>query len=120
MLAQVKPNARLLAQAMKFALLILLGGINQVARAQVPGEVIHIDPSGPSHPFPHYWEQMFGSGRAILSFEQAIATTFKCSKPRPESNTFASTRFFMSEIGLYNEDNAGAPVLQLLLRGPNL
>ena len=30
-------------------------------------EILSIDPRGPSHPFPHFWEQMFGSGRAILS-----------------------------------------------------
>ena len=30
-------------------------------------ETIEVDPSAPSHPFPHFWEQMFGSGRAILS-----------------------------------------------------
>lgn len=34
---------------------------------QAAGEIISIDATAPSHPFPHYWEQMFGSGRAILT-----------------------------------------------------
>ena len=27
-------------------------------------EVLVIDGSAPAHPFPHFWEHMFGSGRA--------------------------------------------------------
>ncbi len=34
-------------------------------------ETIEVDPSAPSHPFPHYWEKMFGSGRAILSLRDS-------------------------------------------------
>ena len=29
-----------------------------------------IDGSAPAHAFPHFWEQMFGSGRAILSLRE--------------------------------------------------
>jgi xylan 1,4-beta-xylosidase len=31
---------------------------------------IEIDLNGPAKPFPHFWEKMFGSGRAILSLRQ--------------------------------------------------
>ena len=110
MLAQVKPNARLLAQAAKFALLILLGGINQVARAQVPGEVIHIDPTGPSHPFPHYWERMFGSGRAILSLRASYRDDLQMLKASTGAEYIRFHAIFHDEIGLYNEDNAGTPI----------
>src|SRR5579862_6887298 len=110
MLAQVKPNTRLLAQAMKFALLILLGGINQVARAQAPGEVIHIDPSRPSHPFPHYWERMFGSGRAILSLRASYRDDLRTLKASTGVEYIRFHAIFHDEIGLYNEDNAGAPI----------
>ena len=30
-------------------------------------QVVVIDSSAPTHPFPHFWEQMFGSGRAELT-----------------------------------------------------
>src|ERR1700683_5066196 len=33
------------------------------SQAQTPAETITIDANAPSHPFPHFWEQMFGSGR---------------------------------------------------------
>ena len=38
-----------------------------IAWGQIREETISVDLQAPSHPFPHYWEQMFGSGRAILS-----------------------------------------------------
>jgi xylan 1,4-beta-xylosidase len=41
-------------------------------------EVIEVDTQAPSHPFPHFWEQMFGSGRAILSLRESYRTT--CAK----------------------------------------
>ena len=35
--------------------------------AQPPAHTVVIDAKAPARPFPHYWEQMFGSGRAILT-----------------------------------------------------
>jgi xylan 1,4-beta-xylosidase len=34
-------------------------------------EQIVVDPSGEHHGFPHFWEQMFGSGRALLSLRES-------------------------------------------------
>src|SRR5580704_9606430 len=107
MLAQVKPNTRLLARAMKFALLILLGGINQVGRAQVPRESIRIDPSGPSHPFPHYWERMFGSGRAILSLRTSYRDNLRMLKASTGVGYIRFHAIFHDEIGLYDEGSSG-------------
>src|SRR5579885_228149 len=35
-----------------------------------PAQTIAIDAKADGRPFPHVWEQMFGSGRAILSLRQ--------------------------------------------------
>src|SRR4030088_1061954 len=35
------------------------------------GEVIVVNASAPVHPFPHFWEQMFGSGRAVLTLRES-------------------------------------------------
>jgi xylan 1,4-beta-xylosidase len=43
--------------------LLLLAPISLFAQ----DATIVVDGSAPAHPFPHFWEQMFGSGRAILS-----------------------------------------------------
>ena len=38
--------------------------------AQAP-ETITVDASAPTQPFPHFWEHMFGSGRAVLSLRES-------------------------------------------------
>lgn len=48
-------------------LIALLGAATLLLPAQ---ERIEIDAQGAATPFPHYWEQMFGSGRAILSLRE--------------------------------------------------
>ena len=74
------------------------------------GEVILIDPSAPAHPFPHFWEQMFGSGRAILSLRESYRHDLHEVK---QITGFDYVRFhaiFHDEVGLYDEDAQGNPV----------
>src|SRR5580704_7280918 len=72
--------------------------------------VIIIDAKAPSHPFPHYWEQMFGSGRAILSLRDSYRRDLRAVE---DATAFKYIRFhaiFHDEIGLYDEDSSGKPV----------
>ena len=48
---------------------LLIASDVPAAKAQTPSapDTVVIDAAAPAHPFPHFWEQMFGSGRAILS-----------------------------------------------------
>src|SRR5215471_2141509 len=39
--------------------------------AQANPESIVIDPTAPAEPFPHFWEHLFGSGRAQLSLRES-------------------------------------------------
>ena len=48
---------------------LLLAGAATACCAQAT-ETISIDAKGPTTPFPHFWEQTFGSGRAILSLRE--------------------------------------------------
>ena len=78
--------------------------------ASTSAETIEVDPSAPSHPFPHFWEQMFGSGRAILSLRDAYRQDLREVK---QATGFEYIRFhgiFDDETGLYNEDANGNPV----------
>src|ERR1700733_1861533 len=73
-------------------------------------EVGVIDDSAPAHPFPHFWEQMFGSGRAILSLRESYRNDLRSVK---EATDFHYVRFhaiFHDEVGLYNEDAQGHPI----------
>jgi xylan 1,4-beta-xylosidase len=80
------------------------------ALAQLPAETVTIDANAPAHPFPHYWEQMFGSGRAILSLRESyrydLATVHQITG-------FRYVRFhgiLNDDVGVYGEDKHGNPV----------
>jgi xylan 1,4-beta-xylosidase len=73
-------------------------------------EVVVIDDSAPAHPFPHFWEQMFGSGRAILSLRESYRNDLRSVK---EATDFHYVRFhaiFHDEVGFYDEDAQGHPI----------
>ena len=75
-----------------------------------PTETITIDATAPSHPFPHYWEQMFSSGRAVLSLRDA----YRCDLRTVRQITgFQYVRFHAildDEVGVYDEDKQGKPI----------
>ena len=68
---------------------------------QSPVTQIRIDADAPTTPFPHFWEQTFGSGRAILSLRESYRKDLATVK---DATDFKSVRFhgiFMDEVGLY-------------------
>jgi xylan 1,4-beta-xylosidase len=68
---------------------------------------ITVDAHAPSHPFPHFWEKMFGSGRAILSLRESYRNDLRETK---RITVFEYVRFhaiFHDEAGLYDEDKDG-------------
>ena len=48
---------------------LLLAG--PAAAADAPPQILNIAADAPQRPFPHSWERMFGSGRAILSLRDS-------------------------------------------------
>jgi xylan 1,4-beta-xylosidase len=67
-------------------------------------EPIAIDAQAATTPFPHFWEQTFGSGRAILALRKSYLDDLKTVK---EATSFQSVRFhgiFNDEVGLYDPD----------------
>ena len=73
-------------------------------------EAIEIDPNAAVHRFPHFWEKMFGSGRAILSLREDYGNDLRAVK---RVTGFEYVRFhaiFHDEVGLYDEDAHGNPV----------
>src|ERR1700689_2015646 len=74
-------------------------------------ETITVDAAAPAHPFPHYWEQMFGSGRAILSLREGYRQDLQAVK---QITGFRYVRFhaiFHDEVGVYDVDKQGQPAL---------
>jgi xylan 1,4-beta-xylosidase len=73
-------------------------------------EQIRIDARAQASQFPHFWETMFGSGRAILSLRESYRNDLRAVK---EITDFQYVRFHAilhDEVGLYNEDEHGNPV----------
>ena len=79
--------------------------------AQSPTETVTIDATALAHPFPHYWEQMFGSGRAILSLRDSYRRDLR--SVRQAMPGFQYVRFHAildDDVGVYDEDKQGKPV----------
>lgn len=71
---------------------------------------IEITLDTPRHPFPHFWERMFGSGRAILSLRDSYRRDLREVR---ETTGFEYVRFhaiFHDEVGVYDERPDGTPV----------
>ena len=80
------------------------------AQASHPSEIIEIDASAASHPFPHFWEQMFGSGRAILSLRESYRTDLRETKRITDFEYVRFHAIFHDEVGVYDEDFDGRPI----------
>ncbi len=73
-------------------------------------ETIVVDASAPAHPFPHFWEQMFGSGRAILSLRDSYRRDLREVKQVTDFKYVRFHAIFHDEVGVYDEDAQGQPV----------
>src|SRR5262249_32146109 len=75
-----------------------------------PRETLSIDASPPAQPFAHFWEHMFGSGRAVLSLRESYREDLRVVR---EATAVSYVRFHAilhDEMGVYTVDKKGAPV----------
>jgi xylan 1,4-beta-xylosidase len=73
------------------------------------GVVVVVDASARPHPFPHFWEKMFGSERAIVTLREDYRRDLRQVK---QITGFEYVRFhaiFHDEVGVYDEDAHGHP-----------
>src|SRR3954454_20363561 len=77
------------------------------ARAQ---DTIAIDAQATAKPFPHFWEQMFGSGRAILTLRESYRNDLRAVKQITDFRYVRFHAILHDELGVYNEDEHGNPV----------
>ena len=78
--------------------------------AQTAPETVTIDLRQTAQPFPHFWEQMFGSGRAVLSMRESYRSDLRRVK---QVTDFRYVRFHAildDDIGVYGEDQHGNPI----------
>jgi xylan 1,4-beta-xylosidase len=79
------------------------------AQATAPAQTIEIDAAAPAHAFPHFWEQMFGSGRAILSLRESYRHDLRETKRITDFEYVRFHAIFHDEVGVYDEDKDGKP-----------
>src|ERR1700740_452508 len=87
-------------------LVLLFATFSLAARAQT-SEVLVVDPSAPAHPFPHFWEQMFGSGRAVLTLRDSYRRDLREVKQITDFRYVRFHAIFQDEVGIYGEDEHG-------------
>jgi xylan 1,4-beta-xylosidase len=70
---------------------------------------IVVDGNAPAHAFPHFWERMFGSGRATLSLRASYRDDMRAVK---DISDFSYVRFhgvLDRDVGVYTVDAQGRP-----------
>jgi xylan 1,4-beta-xylosidase len=96
--------------ALTFALLSAVCWPLQLCGQSPAIENIAIDAKAPATPLPHFWEQMFGSGRAELAMRDSYLRDLREVK---QITGFQYVRFHAilhDELGVYDEDAKGKPV----------
>jgi len=91
-----------------FLLLLIASLFSAVVAAQTP-ETINVDLNAKTAPFPHFWEQSFGSGRAILSLRESYRSDLREVKKITDVKYVRFHAIFHDELGVYNEDENGNP-----------
>jgi xylan 1,4-beta-xylosidase len=80
------------------------------ALAQNSDEKVAIDARAAARPFPHFWEQMFGSGRAILTLRESYRSDLRAVKKVTDFDYVRFHNILHDEQGVYDENEQGNPV----------
>jgi len=78
-------------------------------RGQAQQQIV-VDARAQTTPFPHFWEQMFGSGRAILALRDSYRQDVRAVKQVADFRYVRFHGIFHDELGVYTEDEHGNPV----------
>src|SRR5689334_5912140 len=93
-----------------FSLIFALDATAQDQPSSSGNEIVRVDLAAPTTPFPHFWEQMFGSGRANLTLRDSYRRDLDWTR---EITALKYVRFhaiFHDENGVYDEDAQGNAV----------
>lgn len=93
-----------------FRLLLSLALAVAIAAEAHAQETIHIDASATTSPLPHFWEHMFGSGRAILSLREDYRNDLRAVKQVTDFRYVRFHAILHDEAGVYNENEHGDAV----------
>jgi xylan 1,4-beta-xylosidase len=98
----MKPSVRSAAALFLAALGPILIAQTQSPSSSPGDATLTINAAGPVTPFPHFWEKMFGSGRAVLSLRESYRDDLRTVKAVTELNEIRFHGIFMDDVGLYD------------------
>lgn len=93
-----------------FAVLLGWALFANLGSAQTSPARVVIDVHAPGRPFPHFWEQMFGSGRAILTLRESYRSDLREVKKVTDFRYVRFHNILHDEVGVYDEDEHGNPI----------
>src|SRR5579863_2961281 len=93
-----------------FVAMFAQGALTLNAQVNPRPDVIVVDANAPAHPFPHFWEKMFGSGRAVLSLRDGYRRDLREVKQATDFEYLRFHAILDDEVGAYDEDSQGRPV----------
>src|SRR5712691_11809904 len=91
-------------------LLTLAPVLAQQVAQSAASETIIIDAAALGHPLSHFWEQIFGSERGIVTLRDSYRRDLREVKGVTDFQYVRFHAIFHDEVGLYDEDKQGAPV----------
>jgi hypothetical protein len=110
----IEPPMRSLKRSIILAFAFVFSLASLSAAQSPPATVIEADAKAPARPFPHFWEEMFGSGRAILTLRESYRRDLREVR---QITDFRYVRFhdiLDDDIGVYDEDKEGPSTTSLM------
>jgi xylan 1,4-beta-xylosidase len=97
--------------AVSALLLILVPAVGRPEGQPASGAPVRIvvDGDAPAHAFPHFWEQMFGSGRAVLSLRAGYRDDMRRVKGATDFRYVRFHGILDRDVGVYTVDAQGRP-----------
>jgi xylan 1,4-beta-xylosidase len=99
---------RIFRKALVWAALLLPGLGGQSPPDTV--EEIVVNANAPERPFPHFWEQVFGSGRAVLSLRESYRRDLQLMRNSTDIHYVRFHAIFHDDVGVYDESRDGQPI----------
>jgi len=103
---------RLISAMSAAALLVAVSGGTCFAQQESGAQqsTIVVDAHAKGTPFPHFWEEMFGSGRAHLAMRQSYRDDIERVRKVTDFRYVRFHAILDDENGVYSEDKDGSPV----------
>src|ERR1700690_201627 len=98
-----------LRRAFALSLLALISILGLCQSQAQNSDVIVVDGGAPAHDFNHFWEEMFGSGRAVLALRDSYRRDLRQVKEVTDLKYVRFHGIFHDEVGVYSENEQGQP-----------